>query len=115
MHPKGLFRLSANCVVNLDEQTVIRGFREFRLTDLEFLILECLIDNAGHPVSANVLIQRIWSGRRSGNRENLNVQIGKIRKRVEEDPSHPQHLLSIHGVGYMMWAADNRSILDEHE
>ncbi len=100
-----VFYLSDSCFIDADDQTVCRAGRTYRLTDIEYRILCLLIERVGQPVCAEEIISHIWTGGGTGTRENLNVQIGKIRRRIEPSPRTPKHLLSIRGVGYMLWAS----------
>ncbi|MHB1628833.1 MAG: winged helix-turn-helix domain-containing protein [Bacilli bacterium] len=86
----------------LDHQTISRWGKIIRLTDIEYRILALLVENLGQPVSPEIIIQHIWSDGRTGHKENLKVQIRKIRRRIENDPSTPEHLLSVRGKGYML-------------
>ena len=71
------------------------------LTPLEFQMLRLFIEQKEHVLSRDEILDRIWG------KENLTVShrtvdshISNIRKKIEEDPSRPRHILGIRGVGY---------------
>ena len=97
-----ILRLSLNCSVDFDHQIVRRSGIPYKLTDIEFRILNLLIERINEPVTTQEIINEIWSHNATGNKENLKVQIRKVRLKIETDPAYPKYLLSIHGIGYMM-------------
>ncbi|MHB1628147.1 MAG: winged helix-turn-helix domain-containing protein [Bacilli bacterium] len=96
-----IITLTPNSFVDMDTQTVHRGGEPVRMTDMESRILGLLVANAGHPVNAADIIEEIWGCSSTGNKDNLKTQIRRIRRRIETDPSHPRHILCVHGEGYL--------------
>ena len=70
------------------------------LANKEFQLLRFLMINAGIVFSRDTLYNRIWGMESLGNTATVPVHINRIREAVEEDPSHPKHILTIWGVGY---------------
>jgi len=75
--------------------------KKLDLTSLQFQILKLLIRNKGEVLSRDELLDEVWG------RDNLWIShrtidshIANIRKKIENDPSHPAHIRSIRGVGY---------------
>jgi len=75
--------------------------KKLDLTPLQFQILKLLIRNKGEVLSRDELLDEVWG------RDNLWIShrtidshIANIRKKIENDPSHPAHIRSIRGVGY---------------
>lgn len=99
MSARESLRLSRNCLVDFKEQTVSRGFVKYRLSDVEARILEFFAESLGSPVSAEAAMERIWPGNSAGTRDNFNVQIRRIRSRIEDHPGRPRHLLCVRGMG----------------
>lgn len=83
------------------------GDRELVLPLKEFVLLELLLANAGRVLSRGTLIQRVW-GREQGDGKTLEVHIGRLRAKVEEDPSRPTRILTVRGLGYRYQADPNR-------
>ena len=75
--------------------------REVRLTPLEHRILETLARYSERIVTSNALIREVWGPDRDDSRS-LRVYIGSLRRKLEADPSRPQHILTELGVGYRL-------------
>lgn len=70
------------------------------LTPTEMKILHCLMENAGHVVSRDNLLDSIWNWDNEGARSEIAVYISRLRKKIEVDPSNPKYIQVIRGVGY---------------
>jgi len=66
----------------------------------EFKLLELLMTNAGRVVTRETLIDRVWGPQFVGNTKTLDVHVKRLRARVEDEPSDPQRITTIRGVGY---------------
>lgn len=74
------------------------------LTNREFEIVVYLAQNLGRAVSRETLFEAIWGYEMEFNSNSLDVLIYRIRKKLEKDPNHPQHLLTLRGFGYKLQA-----------
>ncbi len=74
---------------------------EMRLTPLEHRILETLARNRDRIVTHSALIREVWGPHREDSRA-LRVYIGSLRRKLESDPSQPQHIVTELGVGYRL-------------
>jgi two-component system alkaline phosphatase synthesis response regulator PhoP len=75
--------------------------KKLKLTSLQFRMLKLLIQKKGGVLSRDELLDEIWG------RDNVLISfrtidshIANIRNKIEDDPSHPTHILNIRGVGY---------------
>jgi two-component system response regulator RegX3 len=66
----------------------------------EFDLLEYLVRNAGRVLTRGQLIDRIWGSDYVGDTKTLDVHVKRLRSKVEPDPGHPVHLLTVRGLGY---------------
>jgi two-component system, OmpR family, response regulator RegX3 len=66
----------------------------------EFELLEILLVNAGRVLTRDVLIDRVWGPNYFGDTKTLDVHVKRLRAKIEPDPSNPQYLLTVRGVGY---------------
>ncbi len=66
----------------------------------EFDLLTLLIENAGRVLTRDVLIDRVWGSDYVGDTKTLDVHIKRLRSKVETDPSNPERILTIRGLGY---------------
>jgi DNA-binding response OmpR family regulator len=74
--------------------------KEVRLSHREFSIMKYFITHAGEVVHRNDLLDEVWGYEAFPTTRTVDNQILSLRKKLEEDPSNPSHLLSVHGVGY---------------
>jgi two-component system KDP operon response regulator KdpE len=79
-----------------------------RLTPLEHRMLETLIRYADRVVTHKTLMREVWGPHREDSRS-LRVYIGSLRRKLEEDPSRPQNIVTEPGVGYRL-VVDPKSI-----
>ena len=99
---KGSFILGSIVIdYNTNTITDIRG-RKIFLTSTEASILKILSDNAGQVVTSEILLGRVWGSNYLDNKEYLKVYMRKIRLKIEENPSRPQFLITVKGVGYKL-------------
>lgn len=66
----------------------------------EFELLEFLVRHSGRVLTRAQLIDRIWGSDYVGDTKTLDVHIKRLRAKVEPDPAHPKHLLTVRGLGY---------------
>ena len=66
----------------------------------EFDLLAYLVRNAGRVLTRGQLIDRIWGSDYVGDTKTLDVHIKRLRGKVEPDPAHPVHLITVRGLGY---------------
>jgi two-component system response regulator RegX3 len=82
-------------------ECVVRG-NEVALPLKEFELLAQLLMNAGKVVTRDVLIDRVWGFDYVGDTKTLDVHIKRLRSRIEVDPSRPQLITTIRGLGYRL-------------
>lgn len=88
--------------INWGKGTVRRGGHETALTAKEFALLRKLWDARGNIVTIDTLCAALWDGPLVGYENTLMVHIRRLREKVEVDPSHPQFLLTVRGLGYRL-------------
>jgi DNA-binding response OmpR family regulator len=69
------------------------------LTMLETRLLECLMVNAGHVMTANAIIDQVW-GPSGGDRDMLRQLVRRLRGKIEPDQANPSYIKTIPGLGY---------------
>lgn len=80
----------------------IAGGAPLRLTRLETRLLQILIAQAGHVVSAERLLAHVWGHRGSGDRQLLKQLVHRLRQKLENDPAGAELLQTEPGVGYRL-------------
>jgi len=71
---------------------------DFPLKEFELLLI--LLENVGRVLTRDVLIDRVWGFDYVGDTKTLDVHIKRLRTKVEKDPSKPQSIITVRGVGY---------------
>jgi DNA-binding response OmpR family regulator len=79
----------------------MRG-REVTLTPTEYRILAYLAQNAGRVITQDLLLEQVWGPEYSGESHMLQVNINRLRRKIEDDHTHPRYLLTKVGIGYLL-------------
>ena len=82
--------------------TVTLKGRPLNLPPREFDLLHVLALEAGHVVSTDDLLARIWGAEYSGEPQVVYVHIRWLREHLEDHPNYPRHILTVRGVGYKL-------------
>jgi len=69
-------------------------------TPKEFDLLEVLLARKGRLLTREHLIDEVWGSDYFGDTKTLDVHVKRIRQKIEENPHHPKHLLTVRGLGY---------------
>lgn len=80
--------------------TVSADGEDYTLTAKEYVLLKKLCENRGRILSINVLCDTLWPDGSYGYENSLMVHIRHLREKLEENPSKPEHLLTVRGLGY---------------
>jgi two-component system KDP operon response regulator KdpE len=86
--------------VDLAAKKVTRNGAEVHLTPTEWGMLEMLVRNRGKLVGREELLREVWGPTYSKETHYLRVYLAQLRRKLEDDPSHPKHLLTEAGMGY---------------
>ena len=86
--------------IDILRRVVLRDDQEIELTALEFKLLKTLAAYAGVVFSRTQLLESVWGYDFYGDERVVDVHIGRIRQKLEVDPSNPQFILTVRGVGY---------------
>jgi two-component system response regulator RegX3 len=73
---------------------------EIRLPLKEFELLEMFLRNTGRVLTRGQLIDRIWGADYVGDTKTLDVHVKRLRAKLEDDPSQPELLVTVRGLGY---------------
>ena len=66
----------------------------------EFELLETFLRRKGRLLTRDFLIEEVWGVDYYGDTRTLDVHVKRLRRKLEEDPHHPAHLLTVRGLGY---------------
>jgi two-component system KDP operon response regulator KdpE len=88
------------CVIDLAAHTVTNGTEAVRLTPTEWRLLEILLRSPGRLVGSRLLLQEVWGPDFENNTNYLRYHMARLRRKLEEDPARPRHLLTEPAMGY---------------
>ena len=95
---------AGNLRIDLARHLVTRGEAEVKLTATEFKLLAYLAANEGRVLTHHTILAQVWGPEYADHTEYLRVYMRQLRKKLEDDPDHPQHLLTEPGIGYRFLA-----------
>jgi two-component system response regulator RegX3 len=88
--------------VSLDvarHEVLVRG-QSVGFPPKEFELLEAFLRRPGRLLTRDFLIEEVWGAGYFGDTKTLDVHVKRLRKKVEQDPHQPKHLLTVRGLGY---------------
>jgi two-component system, OmpR family, alkaline phosphatase synthesis response regulator PhoP len=86
--------------VDFFKSEITRAGKKVRVTNKEFKIVEFLIRNAERVIPRDELLNEVWGYECYPCTRTVDTHIRRLREKLESDPSHPLHLLTVHAVGY---------------
>jgi len=92
--------ISGGLVIDLVDFRVSRNGVEVKLTATEFKLLAHLAANAGRVLTHHAILAAVWGPEYAEHVEYLRVYMRQLRKKLEDDPDHPQILTTEPGIGY---------------
>ncbi len=90
--------------VDYAQHLVTMAGQEVPLTPIEYRLLTYLAQNAGRVVTQDLLLEHVWGSEYLGESHMLQVNINRLRRKIEADPTHPRYLLTKVGIGYLLAA-----------
>lgn len=95
---------SGDFSLNLRDRSFSKGGRTIELTQVEFQIMEYFLDNPGLALARGDILRHVWGPSYVGEEKIVDVNIRRLRMKVEDEPSNPQHIMTVWGLGYR-WKA----------
>jgi two-component system response regulator MtrA len=86
--------------IDVAGRTVTRDGRDIPLTRTEFDLLVDLVRHAGQVLRRDVLLDRIWGYDYLGDSRLVDVAVGRLRAKIEDDPANPTLIQTVRGAGY---------------
>jgi DNA-binding response OmpR family regulator len=87
-------------VLNLRRRTLSKNGNPIELTQVEFQIVEYFFQNPDTALDRNDILTRVWGARYFGEEKIVDVNIRRLRMKIEDDPSKPTRLVTVWGMGY---------------
>ena len=86
--------------LNLRNRTLYKNNVLIELTQVEFQIIEYFFSNPGKALSRTDILKEVWGESYFGDEKVVDVNIRRLRMKVEDEPSIPKHLVTVWGMGY---------------
>ncbi len=87
-------------IVDVDERKVTINGERLKLTPREFRLLALLVENAGHVLSHQQVLENVWGWEYIDDVDYVRIYISHLRQKIEPDTSQPRYILTEPGVGY---------------
>ena len=97
--PKSVIELG-EFVLDIRSRTLTKNGELIDLTQVEFQIMEYLFTNPGAALSRNDILKEVWGASYYGEEKIVDVNIRRLRMKIEDTPSNPKHLTTVWGLGY---------------
>ena len=86
--------------LNLRNRSFTKNGRPIELTQVEFQIMEYFISNAGKALKRIDILKHVWGSGYVGEEKIVDVNIRRLRMKIEDEASSPRHIVTVWGVGY---------------
>ncbi|MGH2626298.1 MAG: response regulator transcription factor, partial [Anaerolineales bacterium] len=91
---------SGDLRLDVPGRRAFRAGEEIALAPREFDLLAILMRNAGAVLSREFVLARVWGSDFAGDPRTVDVHIRWLREKIEPDPSRPERIITVRGVGY---------------
>src|SRR5260221_10734847 len=92
--------ISGDLRMDLTGRRVFKGAEELHLSYKEFDLLSELMRNQGVVLSRDLILTKVWGYEFFGDKRTVDVHMRWLREKIEDDPSDPQRIATVRGVGY---------------
>lgn len=96
--------VSGDFVLNLRNRALKKKGRMIELTQVEFQIMEYFFSNPGVALDRTIILTHVWGEAYYGEEKIVDVNIRRLRMKIEDEPSNPKHIVTVWGLGYK-WEA----------
>lgn len=90
----------ADVVIDFRRAEVTKGGRRVDLSAREFKLLRYFVEHRGATISRDELLNEVWGYNAMPSTRTVDVHVAWLRQKLETNTRHPQHLLTMHGLGY---------------
>lgn len=92
--------VSGDFVLDENRRVLLKRGRPIELTQVEFQIMELFFRNPGTALVREKILKGVWGDGYFGDVKIVDVNIRRLRMKVEDEPSHPKHIMTVWGYGY---------------
>ncbi len=87
-------------VLDLRRRTLTKSGKNIELTQVEFQMIEYFFNHHDEALMREEILKEVWGGSYFGEEKIVDVNIRRLRMKIEDDPSMPKHLVTVWGMGY---------------
>ena len=87
-------------LLNTRNRTLEKNGQRLKLTQIEYLLMKLFMENPGKAMSREDILSAVWGGDFSGELKTVDVNIRRLRIKIESDPTEPEFLTTVWGYGY---------------
>ena len=91
---------SGDFVLDENRRVLLKAGQPIELTQVEFQIMELFFRNPGTALVREKILKGVWGENYFGDVKIVDVNIRRLRMKVEDEPSHPTHIMTVWGYGY---------------
>lgn len=95
--------VSGKFTILQDERKLLKDGQEIELTPIEFALVKYFMENANKAVHRDEILNNVWGYNYVGDFKIVDVNIRRIRQKIEDDPSNPKYIEKVWGYGYRWW------------
>ena len=92
--------VSGPFVLNVRNRTLEKNGHRLKLTQIEYLLMKLFMENPGKAMSREDILSAVWGSEFSGELKTVDVNIRRLRIKIESDPTEPEYLTTVWGYGY---------------
>ena len=98
---KPIYEISSGpFLLNTRNRTLEKDCKRLKLTQIEYLLMKLFMENPGKAMSREDILKAVWSDDFSGELKTVDVNIRRLRLKIEADPTEPEFLTTVWGFGY---------------
>ena len=87
-------------VLNTRNRTLEKNGQRLKLTQIEYLLMKLFMENPGKAMSREDILSAVWGKEFNGELKTVDVNIRRLRIKIETDPTEPEYLTTVWGYGY---------------
>ena len=92
--------VSCRLVLNVRNLTLEKNGHRLKLTQIEYLLMKLFMENPGKAMSREDILSAVWGSEFGGELKTVDVNIRRLRIKIESDPTEPEYLTTVWGYGY---------------
>lgn len=101
--PEGNQIITGKFTILPEERKLLKDGVEIELTPIEFSLVKYFMENPNKAIHRDEILNNVWGYNYVGDFKIVDVNIRRIRQKIEDDPSNPKYIEKVWGYGYRWW------------